>query len=147
MYVFVACSKSKLHIACTAQEIYSASALFNKRLAYAKKIVPEDKIFILSAKYGLLKLTDPVEPYDCYMGDQSAEYKFKWMQMVLKQMQEAGIDRREKTYFATGEEYWKQLSSAFKDYTTEKEVVKKALGRGGIGMALQYYDLKIAGQI
>ena len=104
MYVFVACSKSKLHIACTAQEIYSASALFNKRLAYAKKIVPEDKIFILSAKYGLLKLTDPVEPYDCYMGDQSAEYKFRWTQMVLKQMQEAGIDRREKTYFATGEE-------------------------------------------
>ena len=81
-----------------------------------------------------------------YLADLNEQAKNR-LQLIIKQMQEAGIDRREKTYFATGEEYWKQLSSAFKDYTTEKEEVKKALGRGGIGMALQYYDLKISGQI
>lgn len=145
MIVLVACSKSKLHYPCEAQKIYTASTIFNKRMAYAKKRA--DKIYILSAKYGLLKLTDRVEPYECYLGSQGKEYKVNWTKMVLRQMIDAGIDFDEEVYFATGTEYWKPLRKLFKNSKVEGEQVAEALGRGGIGMALQYYDLVNYGRI
>jgi hypothetical protein len=37
-------------------------------LAYARRCVPEGRIFILSAKHGLLGLADVVAPYDLRMG-------------------------------------------------------------------------------
>lgn len=143
MIVFIACSKSKLNRPCKAKELYTPSAIFCKRMAYAKKLTSEDKIFILSAKYGLLKLDDPVEYYDCYLGKQDALYKFEWKQKVLKQMKEANIDFNEEVYFATGTEYWKMLTSSFKNFKVEKDLVESKLGRGGIGMALQYYDIML----
>lgn len=143
MIVFVACSKSKLNKPCKARELYTPSAIFCKRMSYAHKITSEDKIFILSAKYGLLKLDDPVEYYDCYLGKQDALYKFQWTQKVLKQMKEANIDFNDDVYFATGTEYWKQLAKSFKHATVEKDKVEAKLGRGGIGMALQYYDIML----
>lgn len=143
MIVFIACSKSKLNRPCKAKELYTPSAIFCKRMAYAKKLTSEDKIFILSAKYGLLKLDDPVEYYDCYLGKQDALYKFEWKQKALKQMKEANIDFNEEVYFATGTEYWKMLTSSFKNFKVEKDLVEAKLGRGGIGMALQYYDIML----
>lgn len=145
MIIFVACSKSKLHYPCEARKIYTASTIFNKRMTYARK--QTDKIYILSAKYGLLKLDDWVEPYECYLGSQGSAYKFDWTQKVLKQMKEAGIDFNEEVYFATGAEYWNQLIKHFPNAKTEKDEVTKALGRGGIGMSLSFYDLKNSGRL
>lgn len=77
MYVFISCSKSKLDKPCKAQEMYSPSDIFTKRFTYARKVTSRDKIFILSAKYGLLRLDDVIEPYELFLNDQSAEYKSK----------------------------------------------------------------------
>lgn len=145
MIVFVACSKSKLKTnkPVKAKDLYTPSAIFCKRMAYAKKITSTDKIFILSAKYGLLKLDDEVEYYDCYLGSANALYKFEWKQKVLKQMKDAGIDFKEEVYFATGSEYWKMLTSSFKNFKVEKDLVEAKLGHGGIGMSLQFYDIMI----
>lgn len=140
MIIFVACSKSKLHYPCEAQKIYTASSIFNKRMTYAKNHT--DKIYILSAKYGLLKLNDWVEPYECYLGSQDKTYKLNWTKKVLEQMKAEGIDFNEEVYFATGAEYWKPLAKHFKNAKVEGAEVAKALGRGGIGMALQYYDIQ-----
>ena len=145
MIVFVACSKSKLHYACEAQKIYTPSAIFKKRMTYAKNLT--DKIYILSAKYGLLKPTDWVEPYNRFLGAESSLYKHSWQQKVIMQMKAEGIDFNEEVYFATGEEYWKLLIDLFKNAKTEKEEVIKALGRGGIGMSLKYYDLRNASKL
>lgn len=145
MIVFVACSKSKLHYACEAQKIYTASAIFNKRMTYAKRHA--DKIYILSAKYGLLKLTDWVEPYDCYLGSQGKDYKVNWTKKVLQQMVDEEIDFDDDVYFATGAEYWKPFKKLFKKAKFESDKVIEALGRGGIGMALQFYDLMNYGKL
>jgi len=39
---------------------------------YARKLTTPDKIYILSAKYGLLKMTDVIEPYNTTLGDPGA---------------------------------------------------------------------------
>lgn len=128
MIAFVACSKSKLPYPCEAQKIYTPSAIFNKRMTYARSHA--DKIYILSAKYGLLKPNDWIEPYDCYLGDSGKTYKLDWAKKVLAQMKAEGIDFNEETYFAAGVEYWKNLASHFRNVRVESTEVQKALGRG-----------------
>ena len=48
----ISCSKEKKNYPCPAHELYSASNLFSLSYQYAKKYA--DKIYILSAKYGLV---------------------------------------------------------------------------------------------
>jgi len=54
--VLISCSSKKSAHKSKAKNLY-ISTLFRLSLAYAKKLKP-DKIFILSAKYGLLNLND-----------------------------------------------------------------------------------------
>ena len=58
--VLISCVSKKLAVKSKAENLYS-SVLFKYNLRYAKSLNPE-KIFILSAKYGLLSLDDEVEP-------------------------------------------------------------------------------------
>jgi hypothetical protein len=145
MNIFIACAKSKVSYPCEAQELYSASSIFNKRLEYAlnkrKELKEQVNIYILSAKYGLLNLTDKIVPYDMFLATETKEYKVSWAIKVLEQMKAAGIDMNDNTYFAAGEEYWERLISFFPNATNEKTEVEKLLGRGGIGMAMHYYDI------
>jgi len=57
----IGCSKQKSTRTCTAQEMYR-SPLFRAALRYS--ITACDRTFVLSAKHGLLALTDVIEPYD-----------------------------------------------------------------------------------
>jgi len=61
--VLLSCTKSKLDKPAQAQELYSASPMFQKTLEYGKELKP-DKMFILSAKHHLVPLTKVLEPYD-----------------------------------------------------------------------------------
>ncbi len=45
-----------------AEDLY-VSDLFRKSLAYARQLQPA-AIFILSAKYGLVRPADPIDPYN-----------------------------------------------------------------------------------
>src|SRR5262249_14293900 len=58
--VLISCVKSKRGQRCRAGDMYT-SALFQKMMAYAQRLKPK-RIFILSAKYGLLS-PDEIEPY------------------------------------------------------------------------------------
>ena len=140
MYVFISCSKSKLDKPCTAQEMYSPSDIFTKRFAYAKKVTSRDKIFILSAKYGLLRLDDIIEPYDLFLNDQSTEYKSKWAEKVIKQMKEQGIDFNEKSYFATNSCYSELLSKAFPNSFTETDAVYNQFHKRSLGYRKGFYN-------
>ena len=48
----ISCTKQKREYKCPARELYSESAWFREAYCYAKIVA--DKIFILSAKYGLV---------------------------------------------------------------------------------------------
>lgn len=58
----VSCSKSKQCYPCKACEMYMPSSLFRYSYQYAKKYA--DKVYILSAKHGLLRENMIIEPYD-----------------------------------------------------------------------------------
>lgn len=60
--VFISCVSKKLPRPARAQDLY-ISPLFKLNLVYAKRLKP-DKIFILSARHGLLGLNDRIAPYD-----------------------------------------------------------------------------------
>lgn len=66
--VVIACGKKKTTTASEAARLYT-STQFKYSLAYARSIASADRIRILSAKHGLLKLDDSIEPYDCTWGD------------------------------------------------------------------------------
>ena len=58
--VFLSCTKSKTPYPAPAQELYSASPMFQKTLEYGKTLKP-DKIYILSAKHHLVNLNQELK--------------------------------------------------------------------------------------
>ena len=77
----ISCVKDKLPYPAPAVEIYRGF-FFASSLRYARSLGP-DAIYILSGKYGLLALEDPVEPYDLNLGEQPQAYRETWSQRVL----------------------------------------------------------------
>lgn len=130
MNVFLSCVKTKQDTRCTAQEMYT-SDLFKKSLAYAKKLQPS-RIYILSAKYGLLELTDVIEPYNATLVGANQKTCKRWAYMVYKQMQEKGINFNEEAIFLCGQNYRKYLITKF----TNAAAPLKHLG---IGQQLAFY--------
>ena len=130
MIVFLSCVKTKQKTRCAAQDMYT-SDLFKKSLAYAKKLQP-DRIFILSAKYGLLELHDTIDPYNATLIGASNEACKKWAYMVYKQMQEKHVDFDEKAVFLCGKNYRKYLITKFPNAAAP-------LKHLGIGQQLAFY--------
>lgn len=65
--VIIPCGASKLPTAAAAAELYTGS-MFKDALRTALSMTSEDNIRIMSAKHGLLKLDQIVEPYELKMG-------------------------------------------------------------------------------
>lgn len=59
--VIASCSKKKLDHSATAANLYQSS-LFKKTKAFAEKLAAD--FMILSAKYGLIKSNEEIDPYD-----------------------------------------------------------------------------------
>lgn len=74
MIAFISCVKKKQNKSCMAKDLY-CSPLFRSAYAYAQKRA--DKIYILSAKYGLLKETDIIAPYNLTLNSMSESDKKK----------------------------------------------------------------------
>ena len=82
--VLISCVKSKLNVPAQAKDLY-ISPQFKYSLKYAYKI-NADKIFILSAKYGLLELDQLIDPYEQTLSNQKSEQK-AWAVNVLNSLE------------------------------------------------------------
>jgi hypothetical protein len=82
--VLIGCVKTKLAHKARARDLY-VSDYFKKNLAYAEKFLP-DRIFILSAYYGLLDLEQEIEPYELSLNTMGAPKVRKWADGVLQQL-------------------------------------------------------------
>lgn len=69
----LSCTSKKKNYTCPAYEMYSESSRFHKAYQFAKLV--SDKIFILSAKYGLLPEDRLIETYDESLHDKNAQEK------------------------------------------------------------------------
>lgn len=105
--VLISCVSQKLSHAAPAKDLY-VSALFRFCLRYAQTLKP-DCIFILSAKYGLVTLDQPLEPYnDTLNTKRDAEIR-QWAQGMLQQLGTKVDLERDSVIFLAGEKYRRHL--------------------------------------
>lgn len=128
--VLVSCvSKKRAHPA-KAEAIY-VSPLFLGSLRHAKGLKP-DRIFILSAKYGLLDLGAEIAPYDTTLKKMSSAEVKAWAEGILEQLRTVADLQKDHFIFLAGEKYRKYLLPHLASY----EIPLQGLG---IGKQLQYY--------
>ena len=66
-FVIIPCGNSKLDTAAPASEFYTGS-MFQDSLRTARRLFSDDRIYIMSAKHGIVKLDKVLEPYDVKLG-------------------------------------------------------------------------------
>lgn len=104
-------------------------------LKYSKSFNP-DKIFILSAKYGLVDLDKEIEPYDKTLNKMSSAEKKLWAENILVDLAKVSDLDKDKFIFLAGENYRKYLIPYIKNY----KIPLKGLS---IGRQLQYLKKEI----
>ncbi len=105
--ILISCVSKKRSLRSKAKDLY-ISALFKKNLQYALQQNP-DQIFILSAKYGLVRLDEEIEPYDLTLNTMSVSEIKQWASKVTQQLSEH-VDLQEDLFiFLAGAKYRKHL--------------------------------------
>jgi len=127
--VLISCVSKKLDRKSTAENIYTSS-FFRKNLTYAKSLKPSG-IFILSAKHGLLKLTDEIEPYDKTLNKMRVNERKEWSKVVVNQLKSVVDLKKDQFTFLAGNKYREYL-------LTELDQVKIPMQGLKIGEQLQW---------
>jgi hypothetical protein len=99
--IIVSCGSAKVDYKTQARHLY-VGGLFTLALKYALTQVDEKQIRIMSAKHGLLKLDDLVEPYKLRMGRPGSIVADK----VKSQARQQGIDLAPKVIVFGGLDYY-----------------------------------------
>lgn len=131
----VSCTKLKQDYACEARHMYQPSHLFSKAVNYIENVIcTYDCWFILSAKYGLLKPTDIIEPYDLSLKSMSKKEVMNWSFVVFNQLYQNKISHID---FYAGEKYRTYLMSLLSNINVTIGVPLKGMS---IGKQLQFYN-------
>lgn len=112
--VLISCVKTKLDHPAKAEHLY-ISDLFTKNLAYAKKLKP-DHIFILSAKYGLLRLNDKIAPYEKTLNQMPVHERRAWSDSVISELRKYADLEQDEFIILAGEKYREFLIPHIKKY-------------------------------
>jgi len=96
------------------------SPLFKKKMVYARSLQPK-RIFILSAKYGLLDPTTVIEPYEQTLNNMSATERRAWTKAVLNSLQEQADLNNDHFVFLAGARYREGLLPHIRNYSVPME--------------------------
>lgn len=132
--VLISCVSKKLSHKVKARNLY-ISPLFKYNLKYAESLNP-DKIFILSAKFGLLNLEKQIAPYEKTLNKMSTEENKRWAANVISQLRNVADLDRDKFIFLAGAKYRRHLISYIKNFEIPFEGFT-------IGKQLKYLKQKI----
>ncbi len=132
--LLISCVSKKLEYKAKAENLY-ISTLFRLSLVYAKKLKP-DKIFILSAKYGLLNLNDEIVPYNETLNDKSTSDIKVWAKKVVIELEKLTNLGNDLFIFFAGKKYRKYILPYINNY----EIPLKGLR---IGEQLKFLKGKI----
>ena len=122
--VLISCVSQKLNHASKAKDMY-ISTLFRGCLAYAHSLNP-DRVYILSAKYGLLDLEREIEPYELTLNKMRDAEIRQWAGGVLADLEKASDLKNDEFIFLAGERYRKHIAPHMSRYS----VPMKGLGIG-----------------
>jgi len=125
----ISCVSKKLPNKTKAEFLY-ISPLFKYNLQYAKSLNP-NKIFILSAKYGLVGLDDEIESYDQTLNKMRSDEQKEWAKKVLEKLEKETDLEEDEFVILAGKNYRKFLVPYLKNY-------KAPLEGMGIGKQLQF---------
>jgi len=132
--VLLSCVSKKLSHEAKASELYT-SPLFKYNLKYALSFQP-DKIFVLSAKYGLVKLDDIIQPYELTLNKMKSEEIQFWANQVLTSLRKEADFNFDQVIFLAGLKYRKYLTPHIKNYTVPLQGL-------GIGRQLKFLKNKV----
>jgi cytoplasmic iron level regulating protein YaaA (DUF328/UPF0246 family) len=106
--VLLSCVSKKKEFETTAANLYD-STLFNYAFQYAKTFNP-DKIYIISALYGLLETDEIVKPYNKTLNEMNKRDRIEWSNVVLEQMRDKELDLKNDHFvILAGNNYRKYL--------------------------------------
>jgi cytoplasmic iron level regulating protein YaaA (DUF328/UPF0246 family) len=121
--------------AAAAKDLYTSS-LFKKMLAYAESLRPR-RIYILSARYGLLHLHDVIEPYEQTLKTMTARDRSFWAEKVLKKLNQEADLQKDTFVFLAGVPYRENLLPHIKHYSVPMEGL-------AFGRQLQWLDRQLS---
>lgn len=140
--ILISCVSKKEHIGegemIPAKKLY-ISNLFKKAWNYANKLNP-NRIYILSAKYGLLSPEKKIEYYDETLLKYTAIEKKKWAENILFQLKSEGCNlENDEFILLAGKVYYKNLlgKNGIKKYELPYNGLK------GIGFILNFLTKKL----
>ncbi|MFJ8243694.1 DUF6884 domain-containing protein [Peribacillus asahii] len=132
----VSCTKLKANYSCSAREMYQESTLFKKAIKYIDQQNYDDW-YVLSAKYGLLRQQDVINPYDLTLNTMKVSERKEWSKLVLQQIESIQMDISQIDFYA-GSKYREYLIPVLE----QKGIICNVPLQGkGIGEQLQYYSL------
>lgn len=105
--VLISCASKKLAYKSKAEDLY-ISTLFRLSFAYAKKLKP-DKIFILSAKYGLLNLNDEIATYNGTLNNKPVSDIKIWAEKFVTDLGKMVNLKSDMFVFLAGKKYRKYI--------------------------------------
>ena len=132
--ILISCVSKKLLDKAKARDLY-ISTLSRLNLKYAQKLTPS-KIFILSAKYGLVDIDEKIEPYDLTLNSMAYKERKEWAKKVLRQM--AGYCDLRKDHFIilAGQKYRQYITPQLPSYEVPMEGLR-------IGEQLQFLKQRV----
>jgi hypothetical protein len=131
----ISCTKLKQDYICQAQKMYLPSALFRKASTYIRNNY--DVWFILSAKYGLLKPEEIIEPYNITLNKFSKKELVAWSEKIYLEMARYPITAID---FYAGEKYRSELIPMLEKNNVRCKVPLRGLG---IGQQLHFYNERL----
>ena len=134
LIVLISCVKKKLNTKTKASDMY-ISPLFKYNLKYAYSLNP-DKIYILSAKHGLLDLEKEIEPYDITLNQMNKEERLNWSENILCDLESVSNLYNDKYVFLCGLNYREHIIKKISNY----EIPMLGLS---IGKQLQFLKNKV----
>jgi hypothetical protein len=106
--VLVSCARAKLRHRARAEDLY-ISDLFRKSFAYARQLCPA-AIFVLSAKHGLVRPDDQIDPYDLSLNPKSLAEVKAWSDIVVGQLRSHTDVEHDHFVLLAGERYRRYLA-------------------------------------
>lgn len=105
--VLISCVGKKQDHGCKAKDLYD-SPWFRLALRYAQSLNP-DRVFILSAKYGLVDQNSKIEPYEETLNTKSGRDIKIWAKKVMKELSKQTIVDKDAFIILAGERYRRHL--------------------------------------
>jgi hypothetical protein len=138
----VACTSKKENFQTWARELYS-SEWFKKASDHADENF--DAWWILSAKHGLVHISDVINPYEKRLSTKKAD-KEEWSEMVIGQwmmmlVEEGLLEEELEVTFLAGKDYRENLEGIFSN-RPELQTSKPLEGLG-IGQQLSWFNNQI----